>query len=222
MQPRAIAFDAFGTLFDLEALRDVAHAVAGQRGGELFEAFSRRLVPSTWLATAAETYRPLTEVAVTELRSAARELGLDLEVPQAEEIASGLAALPAYEDAGPALCGLAGTPLAVLSNGTREGIESLVAGAGMTELFDHLLVADTVRRFKPAPEVYELAAAAFQAAPGSVLLVSGNEWDVAGAQLAGLRGAFVARGRPVAAVLGVEPDLVVERLSDLPEAIPGL
>ncbi|HEV2075312.1 MAG TPA: haloacid dehalogenase type II [Thermoleophilaceae bacterium] len=222
MRPRGIAFDAFGTVFDLNALRDVARTVAGRRGGELFEAFSRRLVPSTWLATAAETYRPLTEIAVLELRSASRELGLGLDARQADEIASGLATLPAYDDAGPALRGLAGTPLAILSNGTGEGIESLVAGAGLTEHFEHLLVADSVRRFKPAPEVYELAVRAFQADPGSVLLVSGNEWDVAGAQLAGLRGAFVARGRPVTAVLGVEPDLVVEQLSDLPEAIPDL
>lgn len=222
MAPAGIAFDAFGTLFDLQELRVPARDAIGERGDELFDAFLLRFVPSTWHATAAGSYRPITEVAALALLSAARETGLELDRQRADRVVSSMASLPAFTDAAPTLRSLAGTPLAVLSNGTLDGIRSLVCGAGLERYFEHFLAADEVGRFKPAPEVYALAPSAFGTDAAQTLLVSSNEWDVAGAQIAGLRGAFVARGRPVTAFLGVEPDLVVDGLDELPAAVERL
>lgn len=221
MQVSAIAFDAFGTLFDLEGLRGRCERAAGERGGALFDGFVARLVPWTWHATVSGHYRPFPEVAASALVSAAREQGLDLDPAGTQEIAAGLTSLPPFPDAAPALERLqdGGRPLAILSNGTAKGIEALVDAAGLAGRFDHLLAADSVGRFKPAPEVYALAGDAFGVPAEQVLLVSGNEWDVAGAQQAGLRGAWVARGRPRTGFLGVEPDVVVEELADLPAAL---
>lgn len=208
-----IAFDAFGTLFDLEGLRPAL-------GDELFDAFVARLVPWSWHATVAERYRPFPELAELALRSAAREVRVDLSDEEAGGLAGPLSALPAFPDVPECLAALVPRwPLAVLSNGTRDGIEQLVAGAGLSERFTHRLAADEVRRFKPAPEVYALAVAAFGCAPDEVLLVSSNEWDIAGAQQAGLRGAWVARGRPGTGALGVEPDLTVDELAELSGAL---
>ncbi len=219
MTPAGIAFDAFGTLFDLDALRGRAEAVVGDEGGQLTGALPERLIPLTWHATVAGRYRSFPEMATLALLAIARERGIELDCDGAEKIAAGLASLPAYPDAEAALRDLAPIPLAVLTNGTRVGIESLLAGAGLAGRFAHMLVADAVGRFKPAPEVSALAVDAFGCPPESVLLVSGNEWDVAGAKHAGLRGAWIARGRPQTRFGGVEADLVVERLSDLPEAV---
>jgi len=208
-----IAFDAFGTLFDLEGLRPAL-------GDELFAAFLPRLVPWTWHATAAERYRPFPEIAELALRSGAREAGIDLAEEEAGALADRLGALPAFPDAPACLEALgARRPLAVLSNGTREGVERLVEGAGLRERFAYLLTADEVKRFKPAPAVYALAPAAFGCPADEVLLVSSNEWDLTGAKQAGLRTAWIARGRTTTAVLGVEPDLVVEELAELPGAV---
>lgn len=87
--------------------------------------------------------------------------------------------------------------------------------AGLGERFEHLLAADRVERYKPAPELYALAPRAFGAAAERMLLVSGNEWDVAGAAWAGLRTAWIARGRSYTPFLGVEPDLVAEDVVEL-------
>lgn len=222
MRLSGIAFDAFGTLFDLDGLRGRAQDAVGDRGGELYDALLLRLVPSTWHATAAGAYRPFPELAVLALRSAARELELELSESQAHGIATGLSSLSAYPDADEALAGLAGRELAVLSNGTRAGVESMVAAAGLSDRFAHVLVADDVGRFKPAPEVYERAVTTFGASADSVLLVSGNEWDVAGARLAGLRGVWISRGRPATGFLGVEADLVAEQLAGVPDAVRRL
>ena len=177
----AIAFDVFGTLFDL---------------GAAAEEFRTRVLPWTWQLSAAERFRPLPEIAGPAL---------------AERIRS----LEAYPDVREGLDALAGTPLAILSNGTRDGVEELLRRAGIADRFQHVLTAEQVERYKPAPEVYALAPVAFGTAPDRVLLVSGNEWDVAGAVQAGLRTAWIARGREPRWVLGIEPDAVAEDVRSL-------
>jgi 2-haloacid dehalogenase len=217
-----VAFDAFGTLFDLSALRGLAEKVVGPRGGELYDACFERLLPFTWHGTSAGHYVPFPAIAKLALDAAARERCIDLGAEQAERIAAGLASLPPYADVEAMLARLDHLRLAVLTNGTPEGIESLVESAGLGGRFERLLTADAVRRFKPAPEVYRLAVEAFGGPPESVVLVSGNEWDAAGAKLAGLRAVWISRGRPAAGFLGVHADASVAELTDLPAALRRL
>jgi 2-haloacid dehalogenase len=182
-----IAFDAFGTLFDL---------------GDLAARFKGTVVPWTWHATAAGRFRPMPEIV--------EAAGID---------PSRVTSLPAYPDVADGLAALAHLPLAVLSNGTREGTAALVEGAGLEGRFAHLLAAEQAGRYKPAPEVYALAPAAFGADPSRVLLVSSNEWDVTGAAQAGLRTAWIARGREPDWVLGVRADVVAGDLRELASAV---
>jgi 2-haloacid dehalogenase len=205
-----IAFDAFGTLFDLEALR-------APLGEELYDAFYARLQPWTWFATAAGAYRPLPQLAEQALRSAAAANGADEQAAARHD--ERLTQLPLFPETEAALDSLSGERLAVLSNGTAGGLEELLANAGVRERFEHVLAADSVGRYKPAPEVYALGPDAFGVPAQEVVLVSGNDWDTAGAKLAGLRSAWVSRGRPLAPVLGMEPDYVVDDLSGLAFAV---
>jgi 2-haloacid dehalogenase len=198
-----LAFDAFGTLFDLEWLR-------GQAGDDLYEAFYARLQPWTWLATAGDLYLPLPELAEQAFESAAVELGQDAD---AAALARLLTELPLFPEVEEALEGLSGERLAVLSNGTGDGLEEMLTRTGVRDRFEHVLVADEVKRYKPAPEIYALAPRAFGLPADQITLVSGNSWDVAGAKLAGLRAVWVSRGRPPAPVLGIAPDQIVEDLS---------
>lgn len=214
-----LAFDAFGTLFDLSALRPRVHAAATAYGDAVFEGVIARLVPWSWHASVAGQYRPFPEVARAALRAAAQEAGATLTEHGAAEVVRGLETLPLYPDAAQALAELAATPLAILSNGTAAGLGALVAQAGLAGRFDHLLSVEAVRRFKPAPEAYHLAPAAFGAPAERILLVSGNEWDVAGARQAGLRTAWLARGRRSAPVFGLAAEIVVDDLTALPAAI---
>lgn len=215
-----IAFDAVGTLFDLGGLRPRIVRRVGERGGAVFEGFAARLVPYTWHLTASEAYRPLPEVAQSALLAAAREAGATLDEAGARGLAAGLKDLPAFPDVAPMLAGIADTALAVLSNGTGDGLEALVGAAGLRDHFDHLLSVDRVGRFKPAPDVYALAASAFGTeSNGEVLLVSAHEWDLAGASAAGLRTALVAREGAPTGFLDHEPEIVVDSLAALPNAL---
>src|SRR3954452_6827573 len=159
MQPDAIAFDAFGTLFDLEALREPL-------GDERFERFAARLLPWTWLATAAGVFSPLPEIA-------SQAIG--------QEAAERLAALPAFGDVQPGLAALEDRlPLAVLSNGTQEGTRALVENAGLGDRFEHILTADQGEPHKPSPGVEGTAPRGFQAGGDRVPMVSPEEGDIAG------------------------------------------
>ncbi len=211
-----VAFDAFGTLFRLDALREDARELFGEHGDALYDAFYARLQPWTWLATAAGAYRPLPSLAEQALRSAGAEVGVE---EDAAQLASRLTSLPIYPDAGPGLEALAGERLAVLSNGTEDGLRELLSNAGILNRFEHVLAADSVGRYKPAPDVYGLAPRAFGVPPEEVVLVSGNDWDAAGAKLAGLRSVWVSRGRPLAPVLDTPPDHVVDDLSGVAFAL---
>jgi 2-haloacid dehalogenase len=212
-----IAFDAFGTLFDVSALRTRTRQAAGHEGDELFAAFKDRLIPWTWHITASGDYQPFPELAAEAVQAAAYEAGLRLELSRAEWVVEGLKELPAFDDVRPGLEQLkqAGLPLAVLSNGTTEGVDALIEHNDLQGLFAHVLVADSVKRFKPAREVYALAVDAFGVPAERVMLVSGHEWDVAGASRAGLRTGWIARGEKFTAVLDERADLEAEDLREL-------
>jgi 2-haloacid dehalogenase len=216
-----IAFDAFGTLFDLSALRTRTRQAAGHEGDELFAAFKDRLIPWTWHVTSSGDYEPFPQLAAEAVQAAAREAGLRLELSRAEWVVEGMKELPVFDDVKPGLqkLGDARVPLAVLSNGTAEGIDALIEHNDLGGVFDHALVADSVKRFKPAREVYALAVDAFGGSAERVMLVSGHEWDVAGASRAGLKTAWLARGESFTPVLDVQADVQAEDLRELADRL---
>jgi 2-haloacid dehalogenase len=211
-----ICFDAFGSLFDPAPLLDELDGLLGAGSGESFQ---RRLVAATWHVTASERWMPFDEVARHAMRSCALERGRSLRDDDAARLASRLMQLPLAPGAAEAVHALAPAQLAVLSNGSREGLAALVHNAGVAQQFVHLLGADQVQRYKPAPQVYALPSMAFGVSSDRVLLVSANEWDVTGAALAGLRTCWVSHGRRPTAMLGVHADCVVNSLAALPDLL---
>ena len=154
---------------------------------------------------------------------AARESRFPLERHAADWIVEGLNELPPFDDVEPGLTQLgdAGIRLAILTNGTAEGIEAVVSNAGLGDHFDHLLAADSVEKFKPAPEVYKLAGDALDLPLEEILFASAHEWDVAGAAAAGMPTVFLARGEPCGPVRGREPGFECEDVPDLARVVTG-
>jgi 2-haloacid dehalogenase len=161
------------------------------------------------------------ELAAEAVQGAAREAGFPLERRRADWIVDGMLELPLFDDARRGLDKLrdTGVPLAILSNGTADVVASLVAHNDLDGMFAHVLVADTVKRFKPAPQVYALATDAFGAPADRLMLVTGHEWDVAGAASFGLKTGWVARGERFAPVRGVQPDAEGRDLADLADRL---
>jgi 2-haloacid dehalogenase len=113
----------------------------------------------------------------------------------------------------------AGLRLATLTNSTRQVAEAQMENSGLRDYFEQILSADDVRRLKPAPEPYRMAAESLGVEVGGVRLVAAHAWDVAGALRAGCAAAFVARPGMVLDPLVERPDVVGSDLRGVAERI---
>jgi 2-haloacid dehalogenase len=82
-----------------------------------------------------------------------------------------------------------------LSNGSPNMLKGAVDAAGIGGDLDAVLSVDTLKMFKPRPEVYGLVTAHFKCAPGDVTFVSSNRWDVMAATSVGFNALWVNRGK---------------------------
>ena len=94
-------------------------------------------------------------------------------------------------------------------------IANAAAAAGMDGLFDHILSADSVRKFKTAPEAYQLGPDAFGCPAAEILFVSSNGWDVCGATWFGYTTFWVNRAGAPLERLGVQPAVEGRSLDDV-------
>ena len=203
----AVVFDAYGTLFDVYSVGALAERLFPGHGSRLAVLWRDRQIDYTRLRTLSDRWADFRIVTADALDWAAAALGLDMTGPARERLLDEYDRLAAFPEILPALQRLrrAGLALAILSNGTRPMLESAVASAGLDGLFDHMLSADQVRRFKTAPELYQLAPDAFGRPAGAILFVSSNGWDACGATWFGFTSFWVNRSGLPAERLGVQP-----------------
>ncbi len=206
-RPDVLVFDVNETLLDLAALRPRFEEVLGttEAIGEWFA----RMLHGSLVANHLGRYRTFEVLGVEALEVTAIRRGIELAEGAAVSVVSAMRSLPAHPDVPPALERLrsAGFRLATLTNGSTEVLADQLTDAGIAELFDRALSVDEVQRFKPAPEVYLMAAAKLGAELDDLTMVAAHDWDVLGAQSVGIRGAFVARPGSVWGPQDRKPDL---------------
>ena len=112
-----------------------------------------------------------------------------------------------------------GIRLAALTNLTQQVADAQIENAGLQGYFEQVLSADTVKRLKPAPEPYRLAADSLGVEIGQIRLVAAHAWDIAGALRAGCAAAFVARPGMVLNPLVEHPDVVGADLREVADQI---
>ena len=215
--PRAVVFDAYGTLFDVHSVAALAEQIFPGRGPELSLAWRRKQLEYSWLRTLSGRYKPFRAVTLDALRFATRRLGLALDAAGEQRLMNQYASLSTFPENLGALRELRamGLPLGILTNGDPEMVAVSVRSAGMDGLFEHVLSVDAVRRFKTDPATYALASVAFGCTPREVLFVSSNAWDAIGATWAGLTTFWIDRaGEPLEA-LDTEPDAIGHLLTDV-------
>ena len=108
-----------------------------------------------------------------------------------------------------------GDQTAILSNGSPHMLASIVEAAGVKEHLDAVLSVDTLRIFKPRPEVYALVTDRFAVKPADVTFVSSNRWDVMGAAAFGFRCVWVNRSGMPNEYPAFNPIAVAPNLSGL-------
>ncbi len=214
---RAIAFDAYGTLFDVYSVGALAEQLFPGKGTELAAQWRDTQIGYTRVRTLSDRYIPFWQLTEDALVFSARKLGLDLTADARKRLMSQYACLSAFPENLSALKELKalGLPLAILSNGTREMLDIAVKSAGMSGLFDHLLSVESVKKYKTAPEAYQLGADAFKLPTREILFVSSNCWDALGATWFGYTTFWINRSNQPIEELGVTPTTQGRLLTDV-------
>ena len=212
--PRALVFDAYGTLFDVHSVIARCEGFWPRKGAQLSQLWRTKQLEYTWQRSLMQRYAPFSQVTRESLQYACGFLGLSLDAAKEKALMDEYLRLAAYPDVAGALKQLKGRKLAILTNGSPDMIGPLVEHSGLK--FDAVLSVDEVGVFKPAPEVYQLAVEALLVKKEEVGFVSSNCWDAIGAKSFGFRVYWINRtGAPVDRT-GFAPDAQLSTLGDLP------
>jgi 2-haloacid dehalogenase len=216
---RVQVFDVNETLLDLAGLDPLFERVFGDAG--MRRAWFTQMIQSALVATVTGAYRPFGQIGLAALAMTAAQAGVELRDTDRDALAAGMRRLPAHPEVPGALERLqrAGFRLAALTNSTEEVARAQLEHAGVIGRFEQVLSADMVRRLKPAPEPYLLAAGRLGVPVGQVRLVAAHAWDVAGAARAGCATAFVARPGKVPDPLVEPPEVVGADLAEVADRI---
>ena len=217
--PRVIVFDLMGTLLDFRALDPYFERFFGDAA--VRKEWFMQTLQLAMAAVLANAYEDFGVQADTGLEITARHYKVSLLGEEKNLILSTLRKLRPYPEVAQSLQRLrdAGLRLATLTNSRARAAEEQLTYAGLQDLFEQVISADEIHCFKPAPEVYHLAAKHLSVEPGQMRLVSAHDWDVTGALRAGCAAAFVARPGQVLNPFGPQTDVRGADLAEVAEKI---
>ena len=216
-------FDAYGTLFDVNAAARLAAAEPGREAlaavwPQVARDWRLKQLQYTWLRATADQHCDFWQVTQDGLDWAMEAANLD-DMELRERLLSLYWELPAYEEVPDMLADLMGAGLktGILSNGSPEMLDGAVKSAGLFELLDVSLSVESVGVFKPHAKVYDMVESHFGCARDEVLFVSSNGWDAAGAAGYGFQTVWVNRaGEPIDR-LYAKPHHVLSDLTTIPD-----
>ncbi|MCG3841669.1 haloacid dehalogenase type II [Psychrobacter sp. Ps1] len=219
--PSIIVFDVNETLLDIDTLTPLFTHVFGKQ--RVLREWFAQLVLYSQTMTLSGLYTPFGELGVGALQMVANIRQVTLTDADINEFKERMNALPAHPDAAPALTRLrdAGFRLVTLTNSASSASPTPLEKAGLSQYFEQHFSIETVSKFKPAPDTYQLVADTLAVDTSDLCLVACHLWDTIGAQAAGCRGAFLTR--PYNAMLNAPnvpvPDLTASDLSTLADLI---
>lgn len=206
--PRVCVFDVNETLLDLGALDPHFQRVFGDAAVQ--QVWFTQVIQSSLVATVTGFYTDFGTIGGAALDMVASRYGVVLPAADRQQILSTMHSLPPHSEVRESLEQLrdAGLRLAALTNSAQQMAEAQLNNAGLADLFEQILSVEAVQRYKPVPEVYEMAALRLGVSLAEIRLIAAHEWDVAGALRAGCAAAFVARPGKVLDPLYEPPDIV--------------
>jgi 2-haloacid dehalogenase len=205
--PKAVLFDAYGTLFDVHSLIDTAEALFPGRGHKLVLLWRDKQLEYSRLLTMSNRYASFWDLTCNALRFAVLRFELPVDPANEAKLLAQYRMLKPFPENAAVLAHLKkrGVKAGILSNGDPPMLEAAVQSAGFARLLDPVLSIDTVKRFKTDPAAYALGPKALGLPARDILFVSSNCWDAIGATWFGYTTLWVNRTGVPMEQLGVEP-----------------
>ena len=179
MKILALAFDAFGTLFDAHSVIAACNQLFPDKGPALSQLWRTKQLEYTWLRSLTGRYEDFWQVTDSALIFACRSLNLACPPATREKLMSAYLRLDPYPEVAQAVRSLSKYKLAILSNGSPQMFAAVVENSGLKSVFAHVISVDELKIFKPSPRVYELASRHLNVPENGIGFISSNFWDIA-------------------------------------------
>ena len=215
-----LIFDVNETLLDMSPLKNSVNSSLGEDTAEVWFA---QLLHYSLVESITNTYHDFSEIAKAVLEMNAQKANLNLTESELQEVLSPISKLNAYPDVINGLDKLrqAGYRMIAFSNGKPSVLKEQLKFSGLTTYFDQILSVDGVKRYKPHPDTYKYALKQTNAKAESSMMVAAHGWDIAGAQKAGLKSAFIERPGKFIFPLADKPTLQFDSITGLAQELVG-
>jgi len=225
-KPRAVLFDAYGTLFDVYSVGLLAEQLFPGQGARLATVWRDKQIEYTRLVTTCDHgahYQPFWTLTQYALAYAIKLIEPDARSDwpayeaRATQLMNQYRSLSAFPENRAVLQALRerGIATGILSNGEPEMLGIAIRSAGLDGLLDHVISVDGIRKYKTHPEAYALGEAATGLPRGQIVFVSSNAWDALAATWFGYRTLWVNRQNLPFEELGTQPTRTAQNLRDV-------
>ena len=215
MKTKAVVFDAYGTLFDVNSAAEKCKDKIGAKW-ETFANFWRTTqLEYTWLRSLMKRHKNFWDITEDSLDKSMKVFNINKNMKS--ELLSLYKILSPYPEVKEVLKDLKNKKLklAILSNGTPDLLNELVENNKLDNLFDDLFSIEEVKIYKPDPRVYELPIKKYKIKSDEITFLSANTWDVSGGGNFGYNSIWVNRNNSVFDILDFQPKNEISNLTQL-------
>ena len=215
MNTKAVVFDAYGTLFDVNSAAEKCKSKIGNEW-EAFANFWRTTqLEYTWLRSLMKRHKDFWQITDDSLEKSMKVFKIDKSMKK--ELLNLYKVLSTYSEVKEVLEKLKRKKLklSILSNGTPALLNQLVTTNNLNNLFDDLFSIEEVKIYKPDSKVYELPVKKYNIKPNEITFLSANTWDVSGGGNFGYNSIWVNRNKSQFDILDYQPKNEIGNLSQL-------
>ena len=212
---KAIIFDAYGTLFDVNSAAEKCKDKIGDKW-ENFATFWRTTqLEYTWLRSLMKRHKDFWQITEDSLDKSMKAFSIDPSMKN--ELMNLYKVLSPFKEVPETLKKLKGKnfKLAILSNGTPSLLDELVKSNNLDKLFDDIFSIEEVGIYKPDSRVYDLPIKKYKIKNSEVIFLSANTWDVSGAGNYGYNAIWVNRNNNIFDNLDYKPQYEIKNLKEL-------
>ncbi len=210
-----LIFDVNETLLDLEPLKkSINSALGNENAAELWFA---QLLHYSLVETITGSYHDFSELAASVFKMNAQKYHKEFTDNEIKEVLSPIDKLKPYPEVleGLKLLKESGYTLIAFSNGKTDVLESQLEFADLDDLFDAIYSVEGAQKFKPHPDAYNFVLNEIGLDKKECMMVAAHGWDIAGAQRAGLKTAFIERPGKFTFPLAEKPTIETSDIKSL-------
>ena len=212
---KAIIFDAYGTLFDVNSAAEKCKDKIGNKWEPFANFWRTTQLEYTWLRSLMKRHEDFWQITKDSLDKSMIAFNIDLKMK--DELLNLYKVLSPFQEVPETLKTLRERKLklAILSNGTPSLLNELVKNNNLDNLFDDLFSVEEVGIYKPDSKVYDLPIKKYKIEKNEVAFLSANTWDVSGAGNYGYQSIWVNRNNNVFDNLDYKPNNQIKNLTEL-------